>query len=332
MNELRQQNSVQEKTPESGLVLFLRDILVHKVLGLTIVLICLAIGLLSWLRSPTTYDARVTMLPNIQSVNSDLLGTLASFTGMKGLEESTYEQLYGEILKSDRVLNTALGQPWQGHAPGDTVGNLRALGLDPEHYRDNPARMLNKAKRLLRTQTIHFTREKFTGYMKLRVRLADNPQAAANLANILAEVLDNILEQLRLDSARHNQAFVRDRLTSVEAKLLRAEQALVSFKEQNRNYSSSPRLSYRFAEMRREVDALTSMWVTLKRELETAEIEVNKQNISLKILDRAEPPTLPSGPNALKTILLSFFVGVILAILGIFIKVQWPRFRMMLTS
>ena len=316
--------------PNSGVALFLADLVSQKALGLGILVFCLLLGLIYWFRAPTTYDAKVSLLPNLQYANADLLGTLASFTGVQGLEESSYEQLYGEILKSDRILDSVLFVPWQASSNVDSLSNFAILGLSPQSFRTNPQKATNKAKRILRTQCIHFTREKFTGYMKLRVRLPEDPQAAANLANLLAAKLGSMLENLRISNAVRSRDFVRERLAAVESKLFHAEQNLVEFRENNRDFERSPRLSSQFGELRRETEALTSMWVTLKRELETSEIEVNKQNVSLKVLDSAIPPTGPSGPNILKIALLSFFMGVLMGIMGIMLRLQLPSLRIIL--
>jgi len=319
------QDNAQEAT---GIVVLLQDLMRHYKLGLGIFLACLILGVVISFLQPTVYTAKVTMLPQIESGGGDLLGTLATFTGMGSLEGGNYEELYGEILHSNKVLDAVIAVDWAERLAEPGLSLTAVLGLDETPAdAQGKARQERRIKRRLRQQVIQFSREKFTGYMKLSTTLPDHPELAAGLANALADELAALIEDLRLNKARENRTFVQERLQEVETRLRGAEEERIEFELANRQHNDSPKLRQQHGELNRAVEALAGMWVTLKRELETAVIEEQKQTLAVTILDRAGTPHRPSGPNRVKIWILAMILGGLLAVIAVILRVQIPRYH-----
>jgi uncharacterized protein involved in exopolysaccharide biosynthesis len=66
-----------------------------------------------------------------------------------------------------------------------------------------------------------------------------------------------------------------------------------------------------YDELEREVQAQTSVWIELRRQLELAKIDVNKEMNSINVLDIASVPTKKSGPNRTFRVAVGFVVGFV---------------------
>jgi uncharacterized protein involved in exopolysaccharide biosynthesis len=70
----------------------------------------------------------------------------------------------------------------------------------------------------------------------------------------------------------------------------------------------------------REVSVLTSVFTTLKQQLETAKIEEVKELDYVIVLDPPEAPLIRSKPNKRKMVILAGFLGIGLGLVLAFCK------------
>lgn len=286
-----------------------------------ILLSALGVGLLSFGLSfilTPRYTAKVTLLPQNEKPGSELLGQVAAFTGAGLSSDSNYENLYAKILVSNRILDEVIARKWSWKDTRD--GSLfQFFGVDTTGS-SHPETQL---KNILRDQVIGFVREKKTGYMTLSVEMGQDPQLAADLANFLAERLDNYIRRFRRHKAQEKRMFLEDELAKAKASLEVQESRLAVFLEQNRSYESSPLLQNEYRNLSREVDAASTFWLELNRQFALAIVDENRDKEIVNILDEAIAPPTPSFPKRRILGALGFLAGGCLALLIVFI--QWAR-------
>lgn len=296
-----------------------------------IALVTVATGLVFWGYSFTltpVYSARVTILPQANNASASMLGPLASMLETPlGLGES-YEQLYGQILVSDRILDQAIARSWRhtrfaGPVSLFDIFGVKRSGAEATALEDH------ELKRVLRSRVISFSRQK-TGFMVLTVDGPQDGEFAADLANFLVDQLDAFNVQVKAGKATERYTFLAARLAETEKDLRLAEGALTDFKVNNRAYAAAPELMQEFGVLSREIQAQTTIWVELRKQLELAEIEMNKGDTSVDILDRASEPVVRSKPQRSLYAVVGLLSGLLLAMLLLILKRQLVDVRRVL--
>ena len=274
------------------------------------------IGVLYAVLSTPIYTAKVTILPQPGATTSDLLSKVALFTGNVSASSVNYENLYGEIVKSDNILERVIDRKWVHKDYEDSVTTIDLFGLLPKDSGDPKwPHIREKAKMHLRANVIGFSRDDLTGYMTLTASIQGDPQSAADMANYVVGELEEFIFEWRSHKAREQRLFIENRLLQVENDLYAAERQLTVFLEQNRNYAASPMLRQEFSELDREVQAQQSMWIELRRQLELAKIEENRDTVSVNVLDRARAPIGPSKPKKAIVVIVTAFMGFIMSLI-----------------
>lgn len=285
---------------------------------------CIVAGVAYQLLSAPLYSAEVTLLPQADGGATGLLGQVAALGGVDLEGDASLERLYGRILLSDRLLGGAMERAWRYRDEPEPVTMFEIFGMTQASTGAVPSRSDSvRVIKKLREEVVSFSRDERTGYMALRVRVNHDPQFAASLANYLAGELEAFNQEIRGKRTAEQLRFVESRLADAEASLKVAEETVTRFLEQNRAYASSPALSQRHGELAREVAAQTSIWVELRRQVELARIEANKQMVSVTVLDSAAPPVKPTSPGMIAVIVVAAVVGGILALfILVFIEIR----------
>jgi uncharacterized protein involved in exopolysaccharide biosynthesis len=274
------------------------------------------------------YTARVTLLPYAENQSASMLGQLASLTGANLGTGTNNEELYGEIITSDRILDQVVARRWAFGADDDSltvyeIFDVEAKSDDPQDLRRRDYRI----RSILRNQVIDFRRNRMSGFMDLAVTAPEDPEFAADLANYLIVELDRFNQEFYHKRATSHRQFLSERMASVERNLEASEDSLTVFRIHNRAYRNSPRLLREHGELEREVQAQTSIWIDLRRQLELAKFDEHRQTVSLELLDRANVPVVRSSPKRKLNALLGGVIGGILALLAVLVRAQINAFR-----
>ncbi|MCP4547815.1 MAG: hypothetical protein GY835_15240 [bacterium] len=283
--------------------------------------VTLAALIYSLLLTPV-FTAHVTILPQIRTDGSAaLFGQVMGMTGLNlGGASASHEELYARILTSDRILDAAIARRWQD---GDgEVSLYDAFDIETDSKEQTGAVSSYRLKGILRTDVISFSRDKLTGYMELRVSVPRDPSLAAELANYLIAQLEEYNQSFKRTKAAEQREFIADRLVEVKADLDLQEERRTGFIKTNRSYSTSPDLLQEYNRLSREVQATTSVWVELRKQLEIAKIDENKELISLDILDPATIPVKRSSPNRKKLTLIGLILGAALSVVWVVAREQ----------
>jgi uncharacterized protein involved in exopolysaccharide biosynthesis len=272
------------------------------------------IGLGFGVLRPTLYTARVSLLPIAEKVPAGVFGQLASLAGDVAPSTANYEIVYEQIILSDAVLDSLAAREWSHVEYEKPVDLYKIFGIDRYRRARDPATMRrHRLMDRIRGEVVSFSRDKMTGFMELRVTVPDDPVFAAAFANELVKGLELFNRRVLIAKASGHRRFIEDRLGVVADSLRVARDAVVRFETENRSYNSTPELRARHQDLQREVEAQSAMWIELKRQVELARIEENRNENTLTILDRAKVPAERSGPGLPLYLLVGAFTGFFLA-------------------
>jgi len=275
-----------------------------------------------------TYEASTTFAPELRSQNrlpSSLTG-LAGQLGMSfGVDASESPRFYAEVLKSRelmaRVLQSQYSDPRSRETLADSATLTEILGRGGHTSADS----LDRAMRRLR-QRLAITVDMQTNLVRLSVQ-SEYPELAATVANTFIEHLNEFNAQKRQSQARARRIFVEARIADGEKDLQQAEQELKTFYERNRSWQQAPQLVFEEGRLRRQVEIVKEVYLTLKREYEMARIEEVNDTPVLTVVDAAVPPEKPSGPKRRLWVLSALVLGGMVSVSWAFGAAYLERVR-----
>jgi uncharacterized protein involved in exopolysaccharide biosynthesis len=280
--------------------------------------------------TPPRYSSRVSILPRQGTGSLGILQGIAGISIPGTSNGEVLETLYGKIIKSDLILDKIIETKWSnqiGVKGEDLFTLLRAKRSGVPAPTD---REIMEMKKRLRRGVIAFERDTQTGFIEIRVEVPRYPWLAAAMADSIAAHLNVFMQQYRAGKAVEQSEFVSSRVHETEIELSRAEARLAEFVTTNRMYSQSMALTHEYQRLRRDVDALLSVWVELRRQLELSRIESNDRKRSVDILDTARIPVERSWPRYSLSIAIGVVLGVVLWAFGMLGGVVVRRMRFVL--
>jgi capsule polysaccharide export protein KpsE/RkpR len=224
-----------------------------------------------------------------------------------GAEASRSPAFYADLIRSREILSGALAANIAGAQPGDSItvsGLYRITGSTPEQRLDEGIKELRRRITLAvdqRTNVVRVTIE------------APRAAAARDVLQLLLDRLADFNIHTRQTTAGERRKFIEGRVASSERQLQSAEEALRAFYEKNRQWQSSPQLRFEEQRLNRQVAVQQELYLTLRREYETARIEEVNNTPLLTIIDHPAVPGRRIRPQRMITVLLVTFVVAILA-------------------
>ena len=179
---------------------------------------------------------------------------------------------------------------------------------------DNSADSLYKGVKKL-TKLVSTSVDRKTDVVELDVDAHDRVLAALVASRFLA-YLNDFNAKTRQSQAGERRKFTEDRLAQAEADLRRAEEELKVFYQRNRSWQQAPQLVFEEGRLRRQVDVRQEVYLTLRREYETARIDEANDTPVLTVIDPPVPPARKSKPKRLVWV-------VVAAVLGGMVSVTW---------
>jgi uncharacterized protein involved in exopolysaccharide biosynthesis len=140
------------------------------------------------------------------------------------------------------------------------------------------------------------------------------PTVAAAIANRFVAYLNDFNTKTRQSQARERRKFIEERLAEGEEELRTTEEHLRSFYERNRSWQQSPQLIFDEGRLRRQVAIRQEVYLTLRREYETARIEEVNDTPLFTVIDPAVPPRERSGPRRVLWVFVAFVVGAVVSV------------------
>ena len=273
-------------------------------------LVAAAVTSIAVLVMPPTYAATASFVAD-NSVQSRLpagLAGLASQFGVNlGAEASRSPAFYADLLRSREILGDALAAKVAGPQSGDSIAVYdlyRITGTTPERRIDSGIKALRSRITLALDQR--------TNVVRVTVE-APRAVAARDVLQLLLDRLADFNIHTRQTTAGERRKFIEGRVATSEQELQIAEEALRTFYERNRQWQSSPQLRFDEQRLNRQVTVQQELYLTLRREYETARIEEVNNTPVLTIIDRPVVPGTRIRPQRTITVMLVTFVVAILA-------------------
>src|SRR5205814_5354833 len=206
-------------------------------------------------------------------------------------------QFYADLIESrelmEQVLRARYPRPSEQGRSADSVTLLEIL----DEGGDDPADSLYQGvKRLAKLVSTSVDRK--TDVVELDVDAHDRVLAALVASRFLA-YLNDFNAKTRQSQAGERRKFTEDRLAQAEADLRRAEEELKVFYQRNRSWQQAPQLVFEEGRLRRQVDVRQEVYLTLRREYETARIDEANDTPVLTIIDPPIPPARTSKTTRL---------------------------------
>jgi len=298
----------------------------RMVLGLPVAAAVLMAGISLVMRP--TFKATTSFVPEVTNgarLPASLAGLASQFGLPLGEDASRSPRFYADVLKSrellERVLQSRYADCRNAATPTDSARLLDLLEIRGRNSADSLSNGVLKLQNLVSTQV-----DNQTGIVHLSVN-ARYPQLAAAVANRFVAYLNEFNAQKRQSQARERRKFVEERITAAQLELRGAEGELRAFYERNRSWQQSPQLVFEEGRLRRQVDIRQEVYLTLKREYETARIEEVNDTPVITVIDPAVPPQLRSRPRRTLMVSLGFLLGAILGVFAAFGAEYFDRVR-----
>ena len=296
----------------------------------SITLIVLAAGVFGLVAAflwPAKYIATVSFIPEQPSASrlSSGLGSLAGELGVSlGSDPLQSGRFYAKVLGSRRVIEQVLsGYYHAGGTSGMHADSAPLLELMGIRGRDSLDRVQKGVKKLRNAMSVDADLR--TNIVTLTVSAPDR-YLAAGVANRFVATVNEFNTQTRQSQAGRRRRFIEQQADSAERELRAAEDRLKSFYEQNRSWAQSPALQYRLGLLQRQVDIEKEVYLTLRRDLETARIDEVNDLPLISVIDVAVP-SRERKPGRSLIVVASLVVGAVLSLSYAYAAWYWQGLR-----
>ena len=295
-------------------------------------LVAAGLTALASLITPPTFTATSAFVPEVRPSArlaggiADLAGLASQFGVSLGSDGSQSPRFYAQVARSRDILERLLLSRFPLSAASgstlDSITLLQSLGIRGRSLPDSLERGITRFRERLTVKV-----DNPTNIVTLSVEAKD-PDLAANAANRLVTYLNDFNAQVRQSQARQKRKFVEQRVGEGERDLKDAEEQLRRFYESNRSWQQAPQLVFREGRLRRQVEIRENLYMTLRREFETARIEEVNDIPVITVIDLAVPPQRRSWPKRALLVILALVLGSLVAIVWAFATDYLERARM----
>ena len=281
------------------------------------------IGVAIVIPRPRFYLARAAFIasePQSMSGSLGALSSVASQLGVPGLSAvasssaSGSAQFYGDLLTSTAILHAVVTATYDAGTPGEFDG-VPFKGTLVDYLRikaKSPTDREFAAMKALAKDVLVVAVDRPTGIVRIQVE-TKNRQLSALVARRLLDLVNDFNLRRRQTQAGAEREFTARRSQAALDSLHLAEAALADFRATNIDFSRSPRLVTREAELQRRVSLAQQIYTTIAQRYELANIEAVRNTPVVTVLDAPEG-LVEAQPRHTAAILLgAFALGLIVA-------------------
>lgn len=260
----------------------------------------------------TNTGSSLRLPASLGSAGGVVAGMAASLGVGSGVEPSEspafYDQLMGSRELLTRLLLSRFPDP-RTEAPGDSATLLALLEI---RNRDPRRQLEIGIKRLQKSMSSSFDAKTNLVSLTVDTEWAD---LSAQVANRTVALLGEFNQEQRIFRARAKRVFVESRVAEAQQELAGAEGRLRVFYDQNRQWRTSPNLVFEEGRLRRQVDVASDLYLTLRREYETARIAEVNDAPQITVVDSAVSSRRKQWPRYGVTFVVASAIGVLLGLL-----------------
>jgi len=220
--------------------------------------------------------------------------------GVNASEEAS-PAFYADLLTSREILHRVASPPFVVAGVGTTsLQDLFEIEEDTEELR------LESAIEQLRDDVLSIRTGRETGIVTIAVR-TEWPDLSKEIAQRLLDEIARFNLHTRQSQAAAERVFIQQRVDSARVALLSAEAAMQAFLQANRQWESSPDLTFQYGRLERDITVRQQVYTTLVQSFEQARISEVRDTPVITVL---QAPYLPPGPDETR-LLLILVVGMV---------------------
>ncbi len=254
------------------------------------------------------YSATVTILPNQSEGGLSQFSSVASLVGINLSGSTNSDQLYPDIVFSERLLDKLIDEKWKFYKI-DTLTTLYDIyEIEYDSTDQFPAaNQRNKLLKTLREDVFEVEISKTNGVIRISAVVKGDPLFGKELVNRAVFFLDQFNRETRKTKSTEEMIFLESRVAEVYDSLLTLEKELKSFDKTNRNWAESPDLRIERQQLIRLIEVASAIWIELKKQYEMVKLNSIREKITFDVLDYSGIPTLKTSP---KRGLLTVFIFI----------------------
>lgn len=254
------------------------------------------------------YKSSSKIMSSSNRGKSNISGIASQFGLDLSQNDSEPKWAYKEIIKSRTIAKKILNRKFSSEKYGNEKPLLQILthNDEPQPYGLDTLYILAGE---IFSDMITVSEDLKNGIVSINVD-AQDPILSMDINQALIDELDSHLKVYNKAKTNKTKLFIIDRIKDTEQELIKAEENLKTFKDRNRRIQNSPALQLEQRRLDREVVVLTSVFTTLKQQLENTKIEEVKESDYVIIIDYPEQPLYPFKPNKRLTAFISLILGI----------------------
>jgi uncharacterized protein involved in exopolysaccharide biosynthesis len=263
---------------------------------------------------PRTYTSFTTFMPHASQNKLSQLSGLASQFGftVPANDPGATPAFYAFLLQSRELLGSAVNTTFDVQAKGRGTRATLTDWYNPPG--DTPAQREEAAIERLR-RDLRAGTDGETGTVELKVR-TPSARLSFEVAQRLMQLVGEFNLEKRQSQAAAERKFVQSQLEEAKARLHDAEDLLQGFLQRNREYRSSPQLTFEYDRLARDVSMRQQVYNSLAQSFEQARIDEVRNTPVFTLID---PPNLPAKPDR-RWLLAKALLGVLLGgLIGVFV-------------
>jgi uncharacterized protein involved in exopolysaccharide biosynthesis len=302
------------------------ELLRHRraMVGVPVVLAFLVVGL--GLMGDRNYTSNLSFVPQTSDAGLGGAGAIAAQFGVSvpGSDLTQTPDFYASLLRSEQMARQLVEGRYQveDDAGIRVTANLVSIfgveGATAAQSRDIAAEML--------AQSMKVSSDLKTGAVRLDVT-TKNPALSMQIAQRALDVVNEFNATTRRSRYGEEKRFVGGRVAESRQALRQAEDALQSFLDNNRDYTSSPPLMFTHDRLQREVLLRNQLYTTFAQQYEDARVQEARNTPVITVVGRPIPASRPDRRFLAFKGIAAMAFGVVLTAFLIIIRHFFARSR-----
>ena len=284
----------------------------HRRLLANCVLVGVVVGIVVAFAWPRRYTSSASFMPQGQSRMSSLASLASQFgVSVPVTDASRSPAFYATLILSKNLLADVVQRQFTpaGKSPVTLVDYLH-VGGDNRDLRIEAA--VNK---LLRKVSVNIDQR--SGLVRVEAKLPDASMSRDVVRALIAEV-DSFNLKSRQSQASQERGFAERRLAEALVEKRQAEDELQAFLQRNRDFRSSPQLSFAYDRLADNVALRQQLYTSIAQSFEQARIEEVRDTPVITVVEApmlpARPDSRPFGRAIAGSVLLALVAARILAV------------------
>jgi uncharacterized protein involved in exopolysaccharide biosynthesis len=263
---------------------------------------------------PALYVASTSFIPEGSDPNRSGLASVAGQFGiaLPGGNQSQSPDFYARLLTSRVLLTPIVRDTFMvREAGGRRISFLDLFDISPGPTRRREEQAVKQLMGSVKTSVA-----KSTGVVELSVATRW-PTVSLAIATALVNGVNDFNQRTRQGQAAAERRFVEGRLDLARGDLRAAEDRLEDFLRTNRQFASSPDLTFQRDRLQRDVTLKQQVFTSLTQSYEEVRIREVRDTPVITVIEPPSVPTLPQSRGRLVTLLIGIvlggFIGAIIA-------------------